>query len=63
MSDYSSKEIIRRLTEAGFILDRVKGSHHIYKNNTGKRVVVPHPKKDLPKGAFFAILKQGGLKD
>jgi predicted RNA binding protein YcfA (HicA-like mRNA interferase family) len=45
MSDYSSKEIIKRLKKAGFFLDRVKGSHHIYKHLDGKRVVVPHPKK------------------
>ena len=61
MPDYSSKNIIKKLEAAGFKLNRVKGSHHIFKNDKGKRVVVPHPKKDLPKGTFNSILKQAGL--
>jgi predicted RNA binding protein YcfA (HicA-like mRNA interferase family) len=63
MGDFSSKEIIKRLKKAGFILDRVKGSHHIYKHPDGKRAVVPHPKKDLPKGTFNSILKEAGISD
>jgi predicted RNA binding protein YcfA (HicA-like mRNA interferase family) len=62
MPEFSSKELIKRLLAAGFMLDRVKGSHHIYKHPNGKRTVVPHPKKDLPKGTFHTILKQAGLK-
>ncbi|WOK09453.1 type II toxin-antitoxin system HicA family toxin [Imperialibacter roseus] len=62
MPDYSSNGIIKKLLEVGFTLDRVKGSHHIYKNREGKRVVVPHPKKDLPKGTFNSILRQAGLQ-
>jgi len=62
MPDFSSKELIKRLLAAGFTLDRVKGSHHIYKHSNGKRAVVPHPKKDLPKGTFYTILKQAGIK-
>lgn len=62
MSDYSSKEIINRLEKAGFELHRIKGSHHIFKHNNGKRAIVPHPTKDLPKGTFNSILKQAGLK-
>lgn len=62
MPDYSSRELIKRLEKAGFRLHSVKGSHHIYKHVNGKRTVVPHPKKDLPKGTFNSILKQAGLK-
>jgi len=62
MSDYSSKAIIKRLEQAGYSLHRAKGSHHIFKNNLGKRIVVPHPRKDLPKGTYQAILRQAGLK-
>ncbi|SMD36089.1 Predicted RNA binding protein YcfA, dsRBD-like fold, HicA-like mRNA interferase family [Reichenbachiella faecimaris] len=47
--------------KAGFTLDRVKGCHHIYKHTRGKRAVVPHPKKDLPKGTYHSILKQAGI--
>ncbi|MEQ8359255.1 MAG: type II toxin-antitoxin system HicA family toxin [Cytophagales bacterium] len=49
MPDYSSKNLIKRLQKAGFVLRRTKGSHKIYKHTNGKWVVVPHPKKDLPK--------------
>ncbi|MEQ9299057.1 MAG: type II toxin-antitoxin system HicA family toxin [Cyclobacteriaceae bacterium] len=61
MGDFSSKELIKRLLKSGYELHRIKGSHHIYKNKLGKRVVVPHPKKDLPKGTFYSILKQADL--
>ena len=62
MSDFSSKKLIKRVEEAGFELHRTKGSHHIYKHSNGKRIVIPHPKKDLPKGTFYSILKQAGLE-
>ncbi len=62
MSDYSSQSLIKKLIKEGFELDRIKGSHHIYKNSTGKRIVVPQPKKDLPKGTYYSILKQAGIK-
>ena len=61
MPDYSSKSVIKKLKKAGFVLHRVKGSHHIFKHQNGKRSVVPHPKKDLPKGTFNSILKQAGI--
>jgi predicted RNA binding protein YcfA (HicA-like mRNA interferase family) len=61
--NYSSSEIIKLLEDAGFVLDRVKGSHHIYYNvSSKKRAVVPHPKKDLPFGTARSILKQAGLE-
>lgn len=60
---YSSFEIIKMLEKAGFVLDRVKGSHHIYINpTTRKRTVVPHPKKDLPFGTAKSILLQSGIE-
>ncbi|WP_214071340.1 type II toxin-antitoxin system HicA family toxin [Mucilaginibacter sp. dw_454] len=60
---YSSGEIIKLLENAGFVLDRVKGSHHIYFNPINKkRAVVPHPKKDLPFGTARSILKQAGIE-
>jgi predicted RNA binding protein YcfA (HicA-like mRNA interferase family) len=60
---YSSQDIIDLLKDAGFVLDRVKGSHHIfYHPQNKKRAIVPHPKKDLPVGTARAILKQAGLE-
>ncbi len=59
---FTPKEIVKILIKNGFILDRMKGSHYIYFNkNTGRRVVVPFHKKDLPKGTFWSIIKSAGL--
>lgn len=57
------KELIERLENAGWELDRVRGSHRVYKHPDATRPIpVPHPKKDLPKGTVNAILRQAGLK-
>jgi predicted RNA binding protein YcfA (HicA-like mRNA interferase family) len=37
------------------------GYHLYYNPITGKRVVVPFHKKDLPKGTLFEILRQAGI--
>ncbi|WP_456474647.1 type II toxin-antitoxin system HicA family toxin [Candidatus Pyrohabitans sp.] len=56
------KKIIRVLKKKGFVLDRVKGSHHLYYHpETKRRVVVPFHKRDLPKGTLLEILKQAGI--
>jgi len=58
----TSTDVIRILKKKGFILDRVKGSHHIYFHpETHRRVIVPYHKRDLPKGTLYEILKQAGL--
>jgi len=60
---FSSHEIIKILKDAGFDLDRIKGSHHIFIHpQNKKRAVVPHPKKDLPYGTASVILKQAGIE-
>jgi predicted RNA binding protein YcfA (HicA-like mRNA interferase family) len=56
------KDIIKILEKNGFVLDRTKGSHHIYFNKkSNKRAVIPMHKKDLPRGTMFAIFKQAGI--
>lgn len=58
----TSEKVIKILKKKGFILDRVKGSHHIYYHSeTKRRVVVPLHKRDLPKGTLLEILKQAGI--
>ena len=57
---YHSREVIRLLEKRGFVLRLVKGSHHKYVSDT-RKVVVPHPKKDLRLGTLLAILDQAGL--
>ncbi len=56
------QKIIKILKMKGFVLDRTKGSHHIYYHaETKKRIVIPFHKTDLPKGTLHEILKQAGL--
>lgn len=57
-----SKDLIKELEKAGWILVRIKGSHHQFKHPDHKLpLTVPHPKKDLGKGLVLAIKKQAGL--
>jgi predicted RNA binding protein YcfA (HicA-like mRNA interferase family) len=57
-----SADLIRELTAAGWILDRIRGSHHVFTHRSRPGiVVVPHPKKDLGKGLVNKIRKQAGL--
>ena len=56
------KKIIKILESRGFVLDRIKGSHHVYYHpETKKRVVVPLHKNDLPKGTLLEILRQAEI--
>ena len=57
-----SADLIRQLKTAGWVLDRVRGSHHVLKHPDRRgHVVVAHPKKYLGKGLVAAIRKQAGL--
>ena len=56
------QKVIKILEKKGFILDRTKGSHHIYYHpETKKRAVVPLHKRDLPKGTLLEILRQASI--
>jgi predicted RNA binding protein YcfA (HicA-like mRNA interferase family) len=58
----TSTDLIRDLQRAGWVLDRVNGSHHIFKHPVLKgHVVVPHPKKELGIGLVKAIRRQAGI--
>jgi predicted RNA binding protein YcfA (HicA-like mRNA interferase family) len=56
-----SRTIIRRLKQEGWQEVHVAGSHHKFKH-PGKpgHVVVPHPKRDLPRGTARNIYRQAG---
>lgn len=63
MRTMKSADLIRELAAAGWVLDRVRGSHHVFIHPSRPgHVVVPHPKKDLGKGLVAAIRKQAGLR-
>lgn len=56
----SSQEIIKVLHQNGFIFVSQKGSHKKFKKDN-RIVIVPDPKKEIPKGTFASILRQSGL--
>ncbi|GJL35402.1 YcfA-like protein [Phytobacter ursingii] len=50
---------MKQLQERGWVLDRVKGSHHTFvKVGVSYVITVPHPEKDIAKGTLQKILKQ-----
>lgn len=52
------KEVAKILEKNGFVLKRIKGSHHIYMHpELKKTTVVPMHKKDLPKGDPHSYFK------
>lgn len=56
------KRIIDILKTHGFVLKRVRGSHHIFQHPLNKRrAIVPLHHKDLPIGTLREIIKQAGL--
>lgn len=58
-----SSKVIKIIEDAGWFLDRITGSHHIFKHDTLIGiVVVPHPKKSLPTGTLKSIEKQAGVR-
>ena len=58
----TSREIIRRLEAAGWVLRKIKGSHHhlVHPIRPGK-VTVKHPAKDVPIGTARSIERQSGV--
>ena len=59
----NSREVIRRLVDAGWFEVTQVGSHKQFKHATKTgRVTVPHPKRDLPLGTLKSIEKQAGIK-
>jgi predicted RNA binding protein YcfA (HicA-like mRNA interferase family) len=59
-----SREVIRALEAAGFVVVRIKGSHHrlVHKDDPVRATTVPvHPSRDLPKGTLRDIIAQAGL--
>ncbi len=65
MKSISGKKLCKIVEEFGWILTRVKGSHHIYtKEDTSAIVVIPvHSNRDLPIGTLKGILKDAGLTE
>jgi predicted RNA binding protein YcfA (HicA-like mRNA interferase family) len=58
-----AREVIRVAAKLGFVFDRQKGSHAVYRRaSDGARVVIPvHPGKDLKPKTLAGILEDLGL--
>jgi predicted RNA binding protein YcfA (HicA-like mRNA interferase family) len=57
-----AKDFIKVIEKLGFYLERQKGSHAIYKDNQGNRVVVPiHSGKELKQGTLLGMIKDIGI--
>jgi len=61
--NFSAKNLVRILLSKGYVFKRSNGSHHLYNNKeTGKTIIVPmQGNRSIPKGTFFAILKQADI--
>ena len=56
-----SRDIIKHLQQEGFELVSISGSHHKFVHRSlRRRVIVPHPKKDMAIGTVRAIYKDSG---
>jgi predicted RNA binding protein YcfA (HicA-like mRNA interferase family) len=59
----NSVDLIRQLEREGWLLAKVRGSHHVFRHPSRPgHVSVPHPRKDLGKGLTRQLMKLAGLK-
>jgi predicted RNA binding protein YcfA (HicA-like mRNA interferase family) len=59
-----SRDIVRRLSADGFLLVSTRGSHHKYRHPaSGRTVILPHPRKDIPAGTVRSIYRQAGWSE
>jgi predicted RNA binding protein YcfA (HicA-like mRNA interferase family) len=56
------REAVRALERCGWQLDRVKGSHHVFRHPDHQhRVVVPVHARDLARGTLNVIIEASGV--
>lgn len=57
-----AREAIRVVIEFGFVLNRQKGSHSIYRHIDGRRITIPvHAGKEISPAVFRQILRDLGI--
>ena len=65
MSNFPSvkaKDFIKVIEKLGCYLDHQKGSHAIYKNSQGQRVIVPiHSGKDIKQETLMGMIQDIGI--
>ncbi len=58
-----SGELIKLLKEDGWIVDRIKGSHHILrKEGVDSIISISHPEKDVSRHQLAQVRRISGLK-
>jgi predicted RNA binding protein YcfA (HicA-like mRNA interferase family) len=60
----SGRQVIQALSRAGFVIDRIVGSHHVlvHPRDARRTVIVPvHGGRDLKRGTLRSIIRQAGL--
>ena len=55
------RDLLKLLLQKGWILVRIKGSHHVVQKGNRTKVIPVHG-KDVPTGLLTAILQRTGLK-
>lgn len=58
----TGKELVRALEIAGFVTERVRGSHHFLRHQDGRATVVPLRTRTLGLGLLRKILSDCGIK-
>ena len=59
-----AREVLRALQKAGFIENRISGSHYllVHSNDPARAVTVPyHGARDLKPGTLRSIIRQAGF--
>jgi predicted RNA binding protein YcfA (HicA-like mRNA interferase family) len=60
----SGRRVVQAFRRAGFVVDRIVGSHHVlvFPGDPTRTVVVPvHAGRDLKPGTLRSILRQAGF--
>jgi predicted RNA binding protein YcfA (HicA-like mRNA interferase family) len=58
----SPEKLARALEKKGFVLDRIRGSHHVYCHpDLDVTVTIPFHKKEVGKGLLIEIIKQAEI--
>ena len=55
------KDLLKLLQKNGWVVKRVKGSHHVMQKEDKIQIIAVH-NKDVPTGLLNKILKETGLK-
>lgn len=57
----SGKELVKKLKQNGWRVDRIHGSHYVMKKGNQTEIIPVHKNEDLKPGLLGAIKKRTGL--